>query len=152
MGKYRCLFDTDVLINWLAEEDDLWKAPMDLIKLHEEKEIDIFISLLSFLELRFVFRRKKKIEDDVIDDMIIDMPSNFNISVPSSATLLKANELQSSHHFDPFDAILLALAETINIDVLVTRNKEFRELGQKYILIKDPEETLAMVMDENGLL
>lgn len=41
MGKYRCLFDTDVLINWLAEEEDLWKAPMDLITLHEEKEIDI---------------------------------------------------------------------------------------------------------------
>jgi predicted nucleic acid-binding protein len=85
---------------------------------------------------------------DVIDDLIINMSSNFNISVPSSAALLKANKLQSSDHFDPFDAILLALAEIINIDVLVTRDKEFRELGQKYILIRDPEETLAMVMDE----
>jgi len=29
MEKYRCLFDTDVLINWLVKEGDLWKAPMD---------------------------------------------------------------------------------------------------------------------------
>ena len=51
MEKYKCLFDTDVLINWPAKEDGLWKAPMDLIVLHEEKKIDIFVSLLSFLEL-----------------------------------------------------------------------------------------------------
>lgn len=145
MEKYRCLFDTDVLINWLAKENGLWKAPMDLIILHEEKKIDIFVSLLSFLELRFVLRRKKNIEDDVIDDAIIDMSSTFNVSVPSSVVLLKANDLQSSHHFDPFDAILLALAGTINVNVLVTRDKEFRKIAQEYIPIKDPEETLAMM-------
>lgn len=145
MEKYRCLFDTDVLINWLVKEGDLWKAPMDLIALHEKRKIDIFVSLLSFLELRFVLRRKKKIEDDAIDDAIIDMSSTFNISVPSSVVLLKANDLQSSHHFDPFDAILLALADTINVNVLVTRDKEFREIAQEYIPIRDPEETLAMV-------
>ena len=145
MEKYRCLFDTDVLINWLVKEDCLWKAPLDLIVLHEEEKIDIFVSLLSFLELRFVLRRKKKIEDDVIDDAIIDMSSTFNVSVPSSVVLLKANDLQSSHHLDPFDAILLALAETINVNVLVTRDKEFREIAREYIPIRDPEETLAMV-------
>jgi predicted nucleic acid-binding protein len=145
MEKYRCLFDTDVLINWLAKENDLWKAPMDLITLHEEKKIDIFISLLSFLELRFVLRRKKRIEDAVIDDAIIDISSTFNVSVPSSLVLLKANDIQSSHHLDPFDAILLALAETIDVNVLVTRDKEFREIAQEYIPTKDPEETLAMV-------
>jgi predicted nucleic acid-binding protein len=134
-----------VLINWLMKEDDLWKAPMDLITLHEDKEIDIFVSLLSFLELRFVLRRKKKIEDGVIDDLIIDMSSTFNVSVPGSVVLLKANDLQSSYHFDPFDAVLLALAETINADVLVTRDKEFRETAQEQVLIRDPEETLAIV-------
>jgi predicted nucleic acid-binding protein len=127
------------------KEDDLWKAPMDLITLHEDKEIDIFVSLLSFLELRFVLRRKKKIEDGVIDDLIIDMSSTFNVSVPGSVVLLKANDLQSSYHFDPFDAVLLALAETINADVLVTRDKEFRETAQEQVLIRDPEETLAIV-------
>ena len=138
-----------MLINWLVKEDDLWKAPTDLIALHEEKKIDIFVSLLSFLELRFVLRRKKKAEDDLIDDAIIDMSSIFNISVPSSVVLLMANELQASHHFDPFDAILLALAETINVNVLVTRDKEFREIAQEYIPIRSPEEALAMV--ERGL-
>jgi hypothetical protein len=40
--------------------------------------------------------------------------------------------------------VLLALAETINVDVLVTRDKEFRETAQEQVLIRDPKETLAM--------
>lgn len=78
MGNYRYLFDTDILINWLAEEKSLWKAPLSLITLHEEGKIDIFISLLSFFELRFVLRRKKKFEDDVIENAIVDISSKFN--------------------------------------------------------------------------
>ena len=39
MEEYGCLFDTDVLINWPVKEDDLWKAPTDVITLHEEKKI-----------------------------------------------------------------------------------------------------------------
>ncbi|MEA1994243.1 MAG: hypothetical protein U9N35_07630 [Euryarchaeota archaeon] len=27
MEKYNILFDTDVLINWLAKEENLWEAP-----------------------------------------------------------------------------------------------------------------------------
>lgn len=145
MGNYRYLFDTDILINWLAEEKSLWKAPLSLITLHEEGKIDIFISLLSFFELRFVLRRKKKFEDDVIENAIVDMSSKFNVSVPDSLVLLKANKLQANHPLDPFDSILLALAKTINVDALITRDKELREISKKYIQTMGPEEALGMI-------
>ncbi|MCK4309971.1 MAG: PIN domain-containing protein [Methanomicrobia archaeon] len=145
MGNYRYLFDTDILINWLAEEKSLWKAPLSLITLHEEGKIDIFISLLSFFELRFVLRRKKKFEDDVIENAIVDMSSKFNVSVPDSLVLLKANKLQANHPLDPFDSILLALAKTINVDALITRDKELGKISKKYIQTMEPEEALEMI-------
>jgi len=40
-----------VLINWLVKEGDLWKAPMDLITLHEKRKIDIFTRDKEFREI-----------------------------------------------------------------------------------------------------
>jgi len=118
---------------------------LELIKLHEEEKIDIFISLLSLFELRFVLRRKKKFEEILIEEAIGDISSRFNVSIPDSLILLKANELQFHHPLDPFDSILLALAKTISVDALITRDKEFREISREYIQTIDPEEALKIV-------
>lgn len=145
MGKYRFLFDTDILINWLAKEENLWEAPLKLIKLHEKGKIEIFTSLLSLFELRFVLRRKKKFENKTIEEAILDISSAFNVSVPDSLILLRANELQSKHPLDPFDSILLALAKAINVDALITRDREFRKISEEYIETMEPEEALEMI-------
>ena len=73
------------------------------------------------------------------------MSSKFNVSVPDSLVLLKANKLQANHPLDPFDSILLALAKTINVDALITRDKELREISKKYIQTMEPEEALGII-------
>ncbi|MCK4637437.1 MAG: PIN domain-containing protein [Methanomicrobia archaeon] len=145
MGKYRFLFDTDILINWLTKEENLWEAPLKLIKLHENGKIEIFIGLLSLFELRFVLRRKKKFENKTIEEAMLDISSKFSVSVPDSLILLKANELQSKHPLDPFDSILLALAKAININALITRDREFRKISETYIKTMVPEEALKVI-------
>jgi len=145
MEKYRFLFDTDILINWLTKEENLWEAPLKLIKLHEKGKIEVFTSLLSIFELRFVLRRKKKFENNLIEDVILDISSKFSVSIPDSLILLKANELQSEHPLDPFDSILLALAKAINLNALITRDKELRKISERYIKTMKPEEALDII-------
>jgi len=85
-------FDTDVIINWLCKEEDtntgekLWEAPYKIIKRIENKEIQGVSSLLNFMEIIFVLRRKKRWEDKEILGALSKIGSipNFSIIIPDS--------------------------------------------------------------------
>ena len=56
------LLDTDVVVNWLAQETEtvsgreLWKAPYEIVKHVENKSVSGLISLTTLMEIRFLLR------------------------------------------------------------------------------------------------
>lgn len=143
-----CLLDSDVIINWLAKEEDarlnkeLWEGPHKIIELIEEGKIKGFSTIFNLLEIRFVLRRKKDFAEDRIKEDITKILKLLEIIVPDEVNLLKANSLQDKLPLSPFDAILLAIALAKEGIVIVSRDKAFKSLASKFIEATSPEEFL----------
>ena len=122
--------DTDVLVNWLAKEEEpggreLWRAPYALACAAEDGSCRAIASLTAILEMRFLLRRKKGWTESFVQSVLGRVAQIFSIEVPDEADLLRANHLQTGHPLDPFDAILLSCALSTEGAVLLTRDKKF---------------------------
>jgi predicted nucleic acid-binding protein len=126
-------FDTDVIINWLCKEVDintgekLREAPYRIIKMIESKKIQGVSSLLNFMEIIFVLRRKKKWEDKEILDVLSKIGSiaNFSIIIPDSEDIIQGYYNQAARSFDPFDSVYFGACSNRNIDFIITRDGDF---------------------------
>ncbi|MEF8836157.1 MAG: type II toxin-antitoxin system VapC family toxin [Candidatus Thermoplasmatota archaeon] len=127
-------FDTDVIINWLTKEVDpntgqkLWEAPYKIIRSVDQKKIIGYSSLFNIMEIRFVLRRKKDYDDSKINEMTDDFEERFTIQIPDNMDLLGAENLQREYPLDPFDSVYFSLSQENEIDVILTRDKEFQEI------------------------
>lgn len=146
MDISKVLLDTDVVINWLIEETEtisgkqLWKAPLEIVKLIEDKKISGFISLTTLLEIRYLLRRKKSYNEQQIEDDISKITGIFDVIIPDEITLLKANSFQSNHPLDPFDAIHLSIAVGLNPVALISRDRDFINIAENFITALNPED------------
>ena len=72
MENISVFLDTDALINWLAKEvdpntgEELWRAPLRILKEIEIGELSGFTSIINLMEIIFVLRRKKRWKDEKI--------------------------------------------------------------------------------------
>lgn len=150
LGK-TLLFDTDVVINVLAEEVDahtgkpLWTTPLKLFEQIENNIIHGKLSVTSLLEIRYLMRRKKGYSEDKIEFYVNKILGLFEIVIPDEISILKSNELQSMELLDPFDAILLAIAVSIKPDFLVSRDKSFLKIASAYVASYSPEELIDIL-------
>ncbi|QWR77518.1 type II toxin-antitoxin system VapC family toxin [Candidatus Magnetomonas plexicatena] len=149
--EFRVLLDTDVVINWLIEETEtvsgreLWKAPFEIVRLIEDRNILGFISLTTLLEIRYLLRRKKSYNDQQIEKDISKITGIFDVVIPDEITLLRANSLQSVHPLDPFDAIHLSVAIGLKPITLISRDKEFINLAENLVDALTPENFIKTV-------
>lgn len=143
-----CLLDTDVIINWLAKEENeilneqLWKIPHKIIELIEEGKIKGYSTLINLLEIRFVLRRKKEFSEHKIKEDINKLLKLLEIIIPDEVNLLRANSLQSENPLSPFDAILVAVGLSIDKGVLISRDKHLLKIASKSLPTLTPEEFL----------
>ena len=136
MEKLQIFLDTDVLINWIAQEVNknscfkLWKCPYEILKLVESDEIIAYTAMTNVFEIRYVLRRKMKYSDDKIKNFLNDIFNNIKIEIPDSIDMLDANKLQDENPLDPFDAIGLSIVKAINSCILVSRDSDFIRLTE----------------------
>lgn len=142
------LLDTDVIVNWLVQEvetasgRELWKAPLQIIKLAENKTVSAFISLTTLMELRYLLRRKKSCDIRKIEEDLSALTSVIDVIIPDEIALLRANSLQAEQPLDPFDAIHLSICAGLEPLTLVSRDSSFLRLSQEYVPAMTPEEYL----------
>ncbi|MBF8277889.1 MAG: nucleotide-binding protein [Candidatus Brocadiaceae bacterium] len=147
----RILFDTDVIVNWLTKETEtvtgreLWTAPYKIIK-HLDSgsgKREGFVPLTTVLELRYLLRRKKRCSIKQVEEDISKITAFFEVVIPDTTDMLQACSLQSEYPLDPFDAIHLALCLSLKPVVLVSRDKVFLEISNKFISAYTPEDFLS---------
>jgi PIN domain nuclease of toxin-antitoxin system len=143
----KLIMDSDVLINWLTQEEEyktnrkLWLAPSIILELGEKEQLENHISLLSVFEIRFVLRRKKRIDSLEIERDIQTMQQIVRCHTPSGLELDQANQLQSEQLLDPFDSIILA--QTISLQgILISRGRHFLNIASQYVPSYSPEDYL----------
>ncbi|WP_297505969.1 PIN domain-containing protein [Thermococcus sp.] len=149
----RVYLDTNVLLNvWFKEEDpktgdELWKAPLRILKLVETGEIEGLVSIFTLMESAHVFKRNKLNPEKVkeIEDIGIE------VYVPNELALIDAFSFQLKLGTDPYDSVALASALASGCDVLITRDEDFRKKAENQIMVLSPEEFLEWIAASGGL-
>lgn len=140
----RVVIDTDVLLNWLTKEKDLWETPLKIVKYVEQEKLNGVICITSLLELRYVLRRKKMFTAEMINWFIEELKTHFDISLPDEGSLLLANKLQSEYPLGPFDAILLAFSISEKPSVLISRDIDLLKISSGFIKSFTPEKFISV--------
>ena len=132
MANISVFLDTDVLINWLAKEvdpntgEELWRAPLKILKEIEAGKISGFTSIINLMEIIFVLRRKKRWKDEEIISTIgrIREIPNFSVLIPTEADMISAYSIQTVFSLDPFNSIYYSISKR-RIDYIVSRDSDF---------------------------
>jgi len=132
MENISVFLDTDVLINWLAKEvdpntgEELWRAPLRILKEIEVGELSGFTSIINLMEIIFVLRRKKRWKDEKIISTIgrIREIPNFSVLIPTEADMISAYSIQTVYALYPFNSIYYSISRR-RIDYIISRDSDF---------------------------
>ena len=159
MENFSVFLDTDVLINWLAKEvdpntgEELWRAPLRILKEIEVGELSGFTSIINLMEIIFVLRRKKRWKDEKIISTIgrIREIPNFSVLIPTEADMISAYSIQTVFALDPFNSIYYSISRR-RIDYIISRDSDFISIvnnAEKRLVAFTPERFLKDVMKQS---
>jgi len=159
MENISVFLDTDVLINWLAKEvdpntgEELWRAPLRILKEIEIGELSGFTSIINLMEIIFVLRRKKRWKDEKIISTIgrIREIPNFSVLIPTEADMISAYSIQTAFALDPFNSIYYSISRR-RIDYIISRDSDFISIvntAEKKPVAFTPERFLKDVMKQS---
>jgi len=159
MENISVFLDTDVLINWLAKEvdpntgEELWRAPLRILKEIEVGELSGFTSIINLMEIIFVLRRKKRWKDEKIISTIgrIREIPNFSVLIPTEADMISAYSIQTVFALDPFNSIYYSISRR-RIDYIISRDSDFISIvnnAEKRLVAFTPERFLKDVMKQS---
>ena len=159
MENISVFLDTDVLINWLVKEvdpntgEELWRAPLRILKEIEIGELSGFTSIINLMEIIFVLRRKKRWKDEKIISTIgrIREIPNFSVLIPTEADMISAYSIQTAFALDPFNSIYYSISRR-RIDYIISRDSDFISIvntAEKKPVAFTPERFLKDVMKQS---
>jgi predicted nucleic acid-binding protein len=111
--------DTNIVIDLLAKRQDFYKEAQELFTLADNKDINLYISALTFANTHYLLLKYHK-SDDVRKILI-----KFKILTKILSTNDKILELALVSDFKDFeDAIQYYTALENDLDLIITRNKK----------------------------
>ena len=133
MNKY--VFDTSALLTFIEDEEGIEIVESLLIK-SVEKEIEIFISAVTLIELFYISAREQSVE-------IAEQRLELLNSIPLKQEALKPQftqmigKLKASHSMSFADCCIAGLAKYKNA-VLVHKDPEFEQVASEINLLTLP--------------
>ena len=116
--------DTNVFIASITDEPGRGDVATEL--LNESHEF--CTSILNLMEIRSVLTKKKRVEQERVEEVLTDIYGRVDIYAPEISDQISANSLQKDTLLYTLDCVLLALAEDIDA-TLVTFDGELLENG-----------------------
>ena len=116
--------DTNVFIASLTDEPGRGDVATEL--LNESHEF--CTSILNLMEIRSVLTKKKRVEQERVEEIVADIYRSVDIYAPEISDQISAYRLQQDTLLYTLDCVLLALAEDIDA-TLVTFDGELLESG-----------------------
>ena len=115
------LLDTNVIVDVLAEREPFFREAAAVWKLCETKQVEGFISALSFANITYVLR--KELSPYQIEEVLKILGLIFDIAGLGREDLTKAAQL---HWSDYEDALQYETAVRVRAEYIITRNtKDF---------------------------
>lgn len=123
----KVLVDTNVFIASLTEEPSRGEEATELLN----QDHDFCTSILNLMEIRSVMTKKKRLEQDRVEDVLSDIYAQVDIYAPEISDQITAYSLQQDTLLYTLDCVLLALAEDIDA-TLVTFDGELVDNGASH--------------------
>lgn len=116
--------DTNVFIASLTDEPTRGDIATDLLN----ADHDFCTSVLNLMEIRTVLTKKKRVEQDRVEEVLSDIYRRVDIYAPEISDHVSAYELQRDTLLYTVDCVLLSLAEDVDA-TLVTFDGELLDHG-----------------------
>lgn len=120
----KVFIDTNVFIASITDEPG--RSDVATAILNEDHEF--CTSILNLMELRSVLTKKKRVEQERVEEVLNEIYSHVDIYAPEISDQISAYSLQEDTLLYTLDCVLLALAEDIDA-TLVTFDSELLENG-----------------------
>ena len=116
--------DTNVFIASITDEPGRGDVATELLN----ENHDFCTSILNLMEIRSVLTKKKRVEQERVEEVLADIYGGVDIYAPEISDQVSAYSLQQDTLLYTLDCVLLALAEDIDA-TLVTFDGELLENG-----------------------
>ncbi|MFB6129062.1 MAG: type II toxin-antitoxin system VapC family toxin [Halorhabdus sp.] len=116
--------DTNVLVAAVTTDTDRSDEAIELLNELE----DGHTSILNVMELRSVLTKKKRFDQERVDDIETKIARKMTVTFPDASDIVAANQLQSETLLYPMDALIIAVAESTG-KPLVSFDTELLEHG-----------------------
>lgn len=120
----RLFVDTNVFIASMTDEPGRGEIATEFLNGNHE----FCTSILNLMEIRSVLTKKKRVEQERVEDILTDIYARVDIYAPEISDQISAYSLQQDTLLYTLDCILLALAEDVDA-TLVTFDGELLEHG-----------------------
>ncbi|MGQ4555637.1 PIN domain-containing protein [Halobellus sp. GM3] len=120
----KVLVDTNVFIASLTEEP----ARGDVATEFLNQDHDFCTSILNLMEIRSVMTKKKRVEQDRVEDVLSDIYTQVDIYAPEISDQISAYSLQQDTLLYTLDCVLLSLADDLDA-TLATFDGELLDNG-----------------------
>jgi len=115
----KAFVDTNVFVASLTEEPTRGDVATEFLN----QKHDFCTSILNLMEIRSVMTKKKRVEQDEVEDVIEDLHDEVDVYAPEISDHISAYGLQRDTLLYTVDCVLLALAEDVGA-TLVTFDAE----------------------------
>jgi len=120
----KILVDTNVFVASLTDEPSRGDVATELLN----QDHEFCTSILNLMEIRSVLTKKKRAEQERVEDVLSDIYTDVNIYAPEISDQIEAYSLQQETLLYTLDCVLLALADDIGAE-LATFDSELLDNG-----------------------
>lgn len=120
----KVLVDTNVFVASLTDEPARGDVATELLN----QDHDFCTSILNLMEIRSVMTKKKRIEQNRVEDVLTDIYAQVDIYAPEISDQISAYSLQQDTLLYTLDCVLLALSDDLDA-TLATFDGELLDNG-----------------------
>lgn len=120
----KVLVDTNVFVASLTDEPARGDVATELLNQNH----DFCTSILNLMEIRSVLTKKKRVEQERVEDVLSDIYAQVDIYAPEISDQISAYSLQQDTLLYTLDCVLLALADDLDA-TLATFDGELLDNG-----------------------
>jgi len=120
----KVLVDTNVFVASLTDEPTRGDVATEFLN----QDHDFCTSILNLMEIRSVMTKKKRVEQNRVEDVLSDIYTQVDIYAPEISDQISAYSLQQDTLLYTLDCVLLALADDLDA-TLATFDGELLDNG-----------------------
>jgi len=116
--------DSNIFVVSLTDEPSRGEVATELLN----RDLDFCTSILNLMEIRSVLTKKKRTEQEEVEDVLEDIYEEVDVYAPEVSDQITAYSLQRDSLLYTMDCVLLALADDIDA-TFVTFDGELLDNG-----------------------